>query len=73
MNGYQILVTGEVGPRDGWSIELILDSGEEIAEVFEDGETLERTVRFHTEKSIPLVAVQWLLEEAERRLSEGGE
>jgi uncharacterized protein YuzE len=68
MDGYKLVLIGEVAPRDGMALELALDSGEQIAEVFEDGATRERSVRFYTDQPVPLEVLQWLLSEAERRL-----
>lgn len=66
-DGYRLLVTGEVGDRDGWSLELVDDaSGYEFAEVFEDDATRERTVQIYSSAPVPFAAMKWLLDEAER-------
>jgi hypothetical protein len=67
--GYRTVLFGEVDPRDGWALELWGGAdGEQVAEVFEDEATHERTVRFLTDQPVPLGAVRHLLVEAERRL-----
>lgn len=68
MNGHRLQLTSAVGERDGMALELALDSGEQVAEVFEDDETKERTVTFYTDRLVPLAAVTWLLENAASRL-----
>lgn len=68
MNGYKLLLVSAVGVRDGMALELAAESGEQIAEVFEDDETGARTVRFFTDQAVPLPVVEWLLSEAANRL-----
>lgn len=57
MDGYRLRLASEVHPRDGMALELILDNGEQVTEVFEDDETKERTVKFYTGAPVPLVVV----------------
>ncbi|MGL5823552.1 MAG: hypothetical protein ACRCYU_01625 [Nocardioides sp.] len=68
MNGYRLLLVSVVGERDGMALELSHDSGEQLAEVFEDGESHARTFTVFTDQPVPLAAVEWLLAEASRRL-----
>ncbi len=68
MMGYKLLLVSSVGSRDGMSIELATEDGEQIAEVFEDDQTKNRTVRFFVDSPVPLEAVQWLLSKAEADL-----
>ena len=68
MNGYKLLLVSAVGERDGMALELSRDTGEQVAEVFEDDESRARSVTFFTDEPIPLAAVEWLLSEAERQL-----
>lgn len=68
MIGYKLLLVSAVGKRDGMAIELALESGEQVAEVFEDDATGARTVTFFTHEPVPLAVVEWLLAEAARRL-----
>lgn len=66
-DGYRLIVIGEVGERDGMSLELAdRVSGEQIAEVFEDDATRERTVQIYSDEPVPFAAMKWLLDEAER-------
>ena len=64
MTHYQLVLASSVGSRDGMALELAHPNGERVAEVFEDDETKERTVRFYTLESVPLEAIEWLLERA---------
>lgn len=64
MNGYRLLLVSSVGDRDGMSIELDTDDGEQVAEVFEDSDTRQRTVRFFVTSPVPIEAVEWLLSAA---------
>ncbi|MCA0181409.1 MAG: hypothetical protein LCH77_17935 [Actinobacteria bacterium] len=57
-----------VGARDGMALELDAIDGEQIAEVFEDEDTKERTVTFFVDRAVPLEAVEWLLEQARTEL-----
>ncbi|WP_228373708.1 hypothetical protein [Demequina soli] len=57
-----------VGERDGMALELSRDTGEQIAEVFEDDESRARSVTFFTDEPVPLAVVEWLLSEAARQL-----
>ncbi|MGC4173857.1 hypothetical protein [Demequina sp.] len=68
MNGYKLLLASAVGERDGMAVELAVESGERLAEVFEDDLTKERTVTFFTVEAVPLAVVEWFLTEAARRL-----
>ena len=68
MKGYQLLLVSAVGPRDGMAFELAADSGEQVAEVFEDDASRERTVAFFSAQPIPLPVVNWFLSEAAARL-----
>jgi hypothetical protein len=68
MNGYRLLLVSAVGGRDGMALELSLDTGEQVAEVFQDEDTRTRSVTFFTGEPVPLEAVQWLLSEAANRL-----
>lgn len=68
ISGFRRLLVSAVGSRDGMAIELDAESGEQLAEVFEDDATRERTVKFYTTEPVPLAAVEWLLDEARRSL-----
>lgn len=68
MDGYRLLLVSAVGERDGMALELDTESGEQIAEVFQDESTGARTMTFYTEHPVPLAAVEWLLREAEEAL-----
>ncbi|MFV0459646.1 MAG: hypothetical protein ACK5MT_12850 [Actinomycetales bacterium] len=68
MNGYKLLLVSAVGERDGMALELSRDTGEQVAEVFEDDETRTRSVTFFTDAPVPLEAIEWLLAEAARQL-----
>jgi hypothetical protein len=50
------------------ALELARESGEQVAEVFEDDATKLRTVTYYTSEAVPLPVVEWLLAEARRRL-----
>jgi len=68
MNGYRLLLVSAVGPREGMALELDTVDGEQIAEVFEDEGTKERTVTFFVDRPVPLEAVEWLLDRARTEL-----
>ena len=68
MSGYKLLLVSVVGERDGMALELADSTGEQVAEVFEDDLTKERTVAFFTDRPVPLPVVEWLLAEATSRL-----
>lgn len=68
MSGYRLLLVSAVGQRDGMALELDDATGKQVAEVFEDDLTKERTVTFFTDRPVPLPVVEWLLAEAARRL-----
>lgn len=68
MMGYKLLLVSAVGKRDGMAIELAEESGEQVAEVFEDGATKARTVTFFSARPVPLEVVEWFLAEADRSL-----
>ncbi len=50
------------------ALELDTEGGEQVAEVFEDDATRERTVRFFISEPVPLPVVEWFLAEAAKRL-----
>lgn len=60
--GYSLPLASSVGGRDGMSIELAGPGGEQVAEVFEDAASGERTVRLAEPLALPLV--EWFLAEA---------
>jgi hypothetical protein len=66
--GYHLILASSVGKRDGMALELTRESGERVAEVFEDDETKERTFTAFCEEPVPLAAIEWLLTEARIRL-----
>lgn len=68
MNGYRLVLVSAVGDRDGMALELDTEGGEQVAEVFEDDATRERTVRFFISEPVPLPVVEWFLAEAAKRL-----
>jgi len=68
MNDYKLVLASEVGARDGMALELAELDGERVAEVFEDNETKRRRVKFYTLESVPLEAIEWLLERARATL-----
>jgi len=68
MIGYRLLLVSAVGARDGMALELDAVDGEQIAEVFEDEVTKERTVTFFVDRPVPLEAVEWLLARARTEL-----
>lgn len=68
MNGYRLLLVSAVGERDCMALELSRDTGEQVAEVFEDEETRSRSVTFFTGDPVSLDVVEWLLSEAARQL-----
>lgn len=68
MNGYRLLLLSAVGERDGMALELSRETGEQVAEVFEDDASRARSVTFFTDEPIPLAAVEWLLAEAAKQL-----
>jgi hypothetical protein len=65
--GYRLILASSVGDRDGMGLELTLEDGTRISEVFEDEATGRRTVNMF-ERDVPLEAVEWLLAEARARL-----
>jgi hypothetical protein len=66
--GYHLVIASSVGDRDGMGLELTRDdSGQCVAEVFEDDESRRRTVTLF-ERDLPVEAVEWLLQEARTRL-----
>lgn len=65
--GYRLVLAGYVGERDGMALELDHDDGRQVAEVFENEDTRQRTVTLF-EKDVPLEAIEWLLLEAAARL-----
>ena len=67
ITGYRLIIASYVGERDGMAMELDHDDGRQVAEVFEDEETRQRTVNLF-EKDVPLEAIEWLLAEAAARL-----
>ena len=68
LNGYKLILVSAVGDRDGIALELAADSGEQIAEVFEDDASRKRTVTFFTDRPIPLPVVDWFLAAAAETL-----
>lgn len=68
MIGYRLIVMSVVGERDGMAIELASNTGEQIAEVFEDDETKLRSLTFYGQDPVPLEVVEWFLAEAADRL-----
>jgi len=65
--GFHLVLASSVGIRDGMALELSRVDGPCVAEVFEDSDTLQRTVTLF-EPGVPLDAIEWLLEEARRGL-----
>lgn len=68
ISGYRLILASAVGERDGMALELDSDDGEQIAEVFEEEETRIRTFSLFVEHSVPVEAIEWLIDEARRRL-----
>jgi hypothetical protein len=68
MNGYKLLLVSAVGSREGMALELDTVHGEQIAEVFEDEATKQRTVTFFVDRPVPLEAIEWLLDRARTEL-----
>lgn len=68
MKGYKLVLVSAVGGRDGMALELSRETGEQVAEVFEDDESRARSVTFFTDEPVPLAAVEWLIAEAARQL-----
>jgi hypothetical protein len=68
MKGYRLVLASDVDERDGMALELSTESGEQLAEVFEDDATGNRTVRFFSDSSIPLDVVDWFLAKARESL-----
>ena len=68
MKGYRLVLVSAVRHRDGMALELDLDSGEQVAVVFEDEDSRLRTVIFFSDKPVPLDVVEWFLSEAATRL-----
>ena len=67
ITGYRLILASCVGERDGMAMELDRDDGRQVAEVFEDEDTRQRTVNLF-EKDVPLEALEWLLSEAAEKL-----
>jgi hypothetical protein len=65
--GYRLILASAVGERDGMALELTLDNGTRVAEVFEDDETRRRSVSLFM-SDVPLEAIEWLLAEARSQL-----
>lgn len=57
-SGYKILLVSSVGERDGVSVELALEDGTLIAEVFENEDGGARTVTLFRGE-IPLDVLEW--------------
>lgn len=68
MKEYRLVLASSVGDRDGMALELSRESGEWLAEVFEDEQTGSRSVSFFTNDPIPLPLLEWLLAEASKQL-----
>jgi hypothetical protein len=68
ISGYRLILASSVGERDGMTLELTRDDGTRVAEVFEDDETGARTFTVFDEQHVPVDVIEWLLEEARRRL-----
>lgn len=68
MMGHKLLLVSSVGERDGMAIELARESGERIAEVFEDDATGDRSLTVFLDGPVPLPLIEWLLTEADRQL-----
>jgi hypothetical protein len=68
IDGYRLILASAVGERDGMALEMVKDSGERVAEVFEDDETGARTFTVFGEQHVPVAAIEWLLSEARTRL-----
>jgi hypothetical protein len=67
--GYRLQVFSDVHDRDGLGVELYLGPSRElVAEVFRDDTQRTRTVRFFTDRPVPLSAVEALLECARTEL-----
>lgn len=67
LSGYRTLLASSVGTRDGMALELALADGTQIAEVFEDSTTGDRTVHLFVDR-VPAEAIEWMLAEARARL-----
>lgn len=65
--GYRLLLASSVGHRDGMALELGLEDGTQVAEVFNDDDTGRRVVNLFAE-NVPVEAIAWLLSEAEAQL-----
>ncbi len=68
MNGYRLLLVSAVGERDGMSLELVRDSGERVAEIFEEEASGERSLTVFSTAPIPIGVAEWFIAEAARRL-----
>lgn len=68
IGGYRLFLASSVGERDGMALELTRDSGERVAEVFEDDATGQRAFSLFVVESVPVEAIEWLLTEARDRL-----
>jgi hypothetical protein len=61
--GHRLRVFSDVSDRDGLGVELYVGpSGDPVAEVFRDDTERTRTVRFSTDRPVPLSAVEALVE-----------
>lgn len=67
-NEFRLVLASSVGQRDGIALELVREGGERVAEVFEDEATKRRTFAAFTLDSVPLEAIDWLIETARTRL-----
>ncbi|MDF1605811.1 hypothetical protein [Nocardioides sp. YIM 152315] len=67
IEGYRLLLASSVGDREGMAIELALEDGTRVAEVFEDDETGRQTVNVFL-SDVPIDAIEMLLAEARARL-----
>lgn len=65
--GFSTRLASSVGERDGIGLELTLDDGEVIAEVFERKATGERTVTLFRPE-LPLETLLWFLKRVDTEL-----
>lgn len=68
MDGYSLRLVSYVGERDGMALELADPDGEQVAEVFEDEATRERSVTVYAPEPVPLALMEWLIERAREKL-----
>ena len=69
VEGCRLILASSGGERDGIALELDRDAdGEQVAEVFEDGATGDRTFRCYTDQPVPVEAVEWLIAQAQTHL-----